>query len=130
LSILFAKFSCQNKALQKSIPDTGGLSAPVSGYFSGQGQSAAVLTGGCKGAQTADVFKTKAAAILKKDAAAAFPQTKGHLPKIPGQRQIPLSRSPDLRIHSSRAAFSGTFPMTDFRQARRLHAHSGGTVPD
>ena len=41
-----------------------------------------------------------------------------------------LSRSPDLRILSCRTAFSGSLPMTDFRLVRRLHAYSGGTVPD
>ena len=40
------------------------------------------------------------------------------------------SRSPDLRIHSRRTAFSGSLPMTDFRHVRGLHAYSGGTVPD
>ena len=41
-----------------------------------------------------------------------------------------MSRSPDLRIISLRTAFSGIFPMTDFRLVRGLHAYSGGTVPD
>ena len=40
------------------------------------------------------------------------------------------SRSPDLRIISPRTAFSGKFPMTDFRHMRGLHAYSGGTVPE
>ena len=42
---------------------------------------------------------------------------------------VNLSRSPDLRIISLRTAFSGIFPMTDFRLVRGLHAYSGGTVP-
>ena len=41
-----------------------------------------------------------------------------------------LSRSPDSRIISNRTAFSGMIPMADFRRVRRLHAYSGGTVPD
>lgn len=41
-----------------------------------------------------------------------------------------FSRSPDLRIHSRRTAFSRLLPMADFRHVRGLHAYSGGTVPD
>ena len=41
-----------------------------------------------------------------------------------------FSRSPDLRIHSRRTAFSRSLPMADFRHVRGLHAYSGGTVPD
>ena len=43
---------------------------------------------------------------------------------------INLSRSPDLRILSQHTAFSGNFPMTDFRLVCSLRAYSGGTVPD
>ena len=43
---------------------------------------------------------------------------------------VNLSRSPDLRILSQHTAFSGNFPMTDFRLVCGLRAYSGGTVPD
>lgn len=42
---------------------------------------------------------------------------------------IHLSRSPDLRIISACTSLL-SFPMTDFRPCRHLHAYSGGTVPD
>ena len=83
----------------------------------------------CKGGCT-QAITTKAAATLRRVAAAVFPQQKSHRPVLADPCVFPhLSSSSDLRILSSTQP-SQVFPMTDFRQVWRLHAYSGGTVRD
>ena len=73
----------------------------------------------------------KAAAIPQRGSLSPISAQKNSpFPKTRGKKPIHSSRSPDLRILSPCAAFSGKFPMTGFRRAHGLRAYSGGTVPD
>ena len=84
---------------------------------------------GAKGDYT-QAITTKAAATLRRVAAAVFPQQKSHRSVLADPCVFPhLSSSSDLRILSSTQP-SQVSPMTDFRQVWRLHAYSGGTVRD
>lgn len=74
---------------------------------------------------------TKSCGSPIQTAAADFLRTKyPAVLNIEGRRATSiLSRSPDLRIISVCTSLL-SFPMTDFRPCRHLHAYSGGTVPD